>query len=382
MTMTTMNVGLIGCGNISAAYLGLAPVFKDIRFVAVSDMNEDTALARAKEFGVKARTVTDLLASRDIDIVVNLTIPDAHYDVTKRILDAGKHAYTEKPLVLTLKQGKSLADLAAAKGLRIGSAPDTFLGGAHQQARQIIDAGGIGRVTSGTAHFMGPGMEMWHPNPDFFFKPGGGPVLDMGPYYITNLVQLIGPVKRVAALATSAQTERTITSQPRAGETIPVQTPTTIHALLEFENGATITLNVSWDVKAHRHDNMELYGTQGSLFVPDPNHFGGTLEQSDASGAISAVDVWDHPFGQANWELDGKAPRANYRTAGLADMAAAIIADRPHRCGLDLAVHVTDVMASILKSGETGKFIDMTTTCERPAALSPDEARALMVAPA
>ncbi len=204
----------------------------------------------------------------------------------------------------------------------------------------------------------------------------------MGPYYITNLVQLIGPVKRVAALATSAQTERTITSQPRAGETIPVQTPTTIHALLEFENGATITLNVSWDVKAHRHDNMELYGTQGSLFVPDPNHFGGTLEQSDASGAISAVDVWDHPFGQANWELDGKAPRANYRTAGLADMAAAIIADRPHRCGLDLAVHVTDVMASILKSGETGKFIDMTTTCERPAALSPDEARALMVAPA
>ncbi|SEQ55307.1 Predicted dehydrogenase [Loktanella sp. DSM 29012] len=374
----TMNIGLIGCGNISAAYLGLAPTFKDIRFVAVSDMNEEVALARAAEFGVKARTVTDLLASDDIDIIVNLTIPDAHYDVTKRILDAGKHAYTEKPLVLTLKQGKSLTDLAAAKGLRIGSAPDTFLGGAHQQARQIIDDGGIGRVTSGTAHFMGPGMEMWHPNPDFFFKPGGGPVLDMGPYYITNLVQLIGPVKRVGALATAAQTERTITSQPRAGETIPVQTPTTIHALLEFENGAAITLNVSWDVKAHRHANMELYGSDGTLFVPDPNHFGGALEQSDAAGTITEVPVWDHPFGRVNWELDGKNPRANYRTAGLADMAAAIEADRPHRCALDLAVHVTDVMTSILKSGETGKFIDMTTTCERPAALSPDDARALL----
>ncbi|MFZ3581489.1 Gfo/Idh/MocA family protein [Loktanella sp. DJP18] len=376
--MTTMNVGLIGCGNISTAYLTLAPTYKNIRFVAISDMNEDVALAKAKEFGLKARTVSDLLASDDIDIIVNLTIPDAHYDVTKRILDAGKHAYTEKPLVLTLKQAKSLADLSAAKGLRIGSAPDTFLGGAHQQARQIIDDGGIGTVTSGTAHFMGPGMEMWHPNPDFFFKPGGGPVLDMGPYYITNLVQLLGPVKRVAAISSAAQTSRTITSQPRAGESIPVEVATTIHALLSFESGATITLNVSWDVKKHRHANMELYGAEGALFVPDPNHFGGVLEQADAAGNVTEVPVWDHPFGKINWELDGKNPRANYRTAGLADMAAGIIDNRPHRCGLELAVHVTDVMTSILKSGETGQFVDMTTTCERPAALGPDAARALL----
>jgi predicted dehydrogenase len=376
--MTILNVGLIGCGNISAAYLTLAPTFKNIRFVAVSDMNEEAALARGKEFGIKARTVSDLLAAEDIDIVVNLTIPDAHYDVTKRILDSGKHAYTEKPLVLTLKQAKSLADLAAAKGLRIGSAPDTFLGGAHQQARQIIGDGGIGAVTSGTAHFMGPGMEMWHPNPDFFFKPGGGPVLDMGPYYITNLVQLIGPVKRVAALSSSAQKERTITSEPRAGETIPVQTPTTIHALLSFENGATITLNVSWDVKAHRHANMELYGTEGTLFVPDPNHFGGALEQADAEGTITTVPVWDHPFGRMNWDLNKDTPCANYRTAGLADMAAGIVDNRPHRCNLELAVHVTDVMTSILKSGEMGQYVDMTTTCDRPAALGPDAARDLL----
>ena len=374
----TMNIGLIGCGNISTAYLTLAPTFKDIRFVAVSDMNPDTARAQADRFGLEARSVDDLLASDDIDIVVNLTIPDAHYAVTKRILEAGKHAYTEKPLVLSLEDGKALVQLAEAKGLRVGSAPDTFLGGAHQQARALIDEGGIGTVTSGTAHFMGPGMEMWHPNPDFFFKRGGGPVLDMGPYYITNLVQLIGPVKRVAAVSSSAQETRTISSQPRAGETIPVETPTTIHALLSFETGATVTLNVSWDVKSHRHANMELYGTGGTLYVPDPNHFGGTLERSDAGGTIEDVPVWEHPFGQANWEMDSANPRANYRTAGLADMAAAIAEDRPHRCGLDLAVHVTDVMTGILRSGEMGQFVTMTTTCARPEALSPDEARALL----
>ncbi|SEM95548.1 Predicted dehydrogenase [Loktanella fryxellensis] len=376
--MTILNVGLIGCGNISTAYLTLAPKYRNIQFIAVADMNEEGALAKAKEFGLKARTVSDLLASDDIDIIVNLTIPDAHYDVTKRILDAGKHAYTEKPLVLTLKQAKSLADLAAAKGLRIGSAPDTFLGGAHQQARHIVDDGGIGTVTSGTAHFMGPGMEMWHPNPDFFFKPGGGPVLDMGPYYITNLVQLLGPVKRVAAISSAAQTERTITSQPRAGETIPVQVATTIHALLAFESGATVTLNVSWDVKAHEHNNMELYGTNGVLFVPDPNHFGGVLRQSDAEGTVTEVPEWEHPFNVINWDLQKAIPRANYRTAGLADMAQGIVEDRPHRCALDLAVHVTDVMTSILKSGELGQFVDMTTTCDRPAALGPDAARALL----
>ena len=376
--MTILNVGLIGCGNISTAYLTLAPTYKNIRFVAISDMNEEVALAKAKEFGLKARTVTDLLASNDIDIIVNLTIPDAHYDVTKRILDAGKHAYTEKPLVLTLKQAKSLADLAASKGLRIGSAPDTFLGGAHQQARQIIDDGGIGTVTSGTAHFMGPGMEMWHPNPDFFFKPGGGPVLDMGPYYITNLVQLLGPVTRVAAMSNRAQKERTITSQPRAGETIPVEVATNIHALLQFESGAIITLGTSWDVKAHDHNNMELYGTNGALFVPDPNHFGGVLRQAGPDGTVAEVAEWEHPFSVINWDLQKAIPRANYRTAGLADMAAAIIDDRPHRCGLELAVHVTDVMTSILKSGETGKFVDMTTTCARPEALGPDAARALL----
>lgn len=375
--MKTMNVGLIGCGNISAAYLGLAPNFKGIQFVAVSDMNIDNANARAQEFGLEARTVDALLASDDIDVIVNLTIPDAHYDVTTAILNAGKHAYSEKPLVLTLEQGKALAELAASKGLRIGAAPDTFLGGAHQQARAIIDDGGIGRVVAGTAHVMGNGMESWHPNPDFFFLPGAGPVLDIGPYYVTNLIQLLGPVKRVAALSSSAHETRTIGNGPRLGEVVPVKTPTNIHALLEFEQGATITMSTSWDIKSHRHANMELYGTEGTLYVPDPNFFGGLLEQSDTDGNISAVTAWDHPFGVNNQGLDTDNPRANYRTAGLSDMVVAIQEDRPHRCALALAVHATDVMTSILKSGETGQFVNTTTTCDRPDALTPDAARAL-----
>ena len=376
--MGKMKAGLIGCGNISTSYLGLAPNFAGFEFVAVSDLNHAAAEARAAEYGLEARSVDDLLASDDIDVIVNLTIPDAHCEVTTRILEAGKHAYSEKPLVLTLDEGKALAALAKSKGLRVGSAPDTFLGGAHQQARQIIDVGGIGRVVAGTAHVMSRGMEHWHPNPDFFFLPGAGPVLDIGPYYVTNLIQLLGPVKRVAALASSANAERTIRSEPRKGEKIPVKTPTNLHALLEFEQGATITFSASWDVKAHRHANMELYGTDGSLFVPDPNFFGGTLEQAGDDGEIAEVPAWDHPFGKPNQNLDTDEPRANYRTAGLAEMLVAITEDRPHRCSLELAVHATDVMTSILRSGETGQFVDLTTTCDRPAPLDPDAARALL----
>lgn len=372
-----LGVGIIGCGNISTSYLRLAPIFKGIEMRAVADLNMDAAKARAEEFGVRAETVEGLLAADDIDIIVNLTIPDAHYPVTKSIIEAGKHAYSEKPLVLSLEQGKELRDLAKAKGVRIGSAPDTFLGGTHQHARAIIDSGEVGRIVAGTAHVLSHGMEHWHPNPDFFFLPGGGPMLDLGPYYVTNLIQMIGPVKRVGALATKATETRVISSQPRAGEEIPVKTPTNIHALLEFANGATITVSTSWDIWAHRHANMELYGTEGSLFVPDPNFFGGKLEKSGAGPDIEEVTVWDHPFGVPNQEHPHGAV-ANYRCAGLADMAVAIGEGRPHRCSMDLALHAVDVMVSILESGETGQFIDMTTTCERPAALGPDEAKALL----
>jgi predicted dehydrogenase len=375
--MTMMGIGIIGCGNISTTYLGLAPLFKGLRVVAVADMNMDAATARAAEYNVQAQSVDALLANPDVGLVINLTIPAAHYAITRAAVEAGKHVYSEKPVVLTLAEGVALRDLAAAKGVRIGSAPDTFLGGAHQQVRQMIDDGAIGRVTAGGCAFMGPGMEMWHPTPHFFFQPGAGPMLDMGPYYIGNLINFLGPIRRVGALTSSAHTTRTVTSQPNAGQVIPVNTPTNIHALLEFVNGATINLSVSWDVQAHKRVNMELYGTDGSLFVPDPNFFGGVIEMAGKDGKTAPVAGWDHPFSKANQD-HGRGPLANYRMAGVADMVAAIAEGRDHRCSFERSLHAVDAMTAALTSGETGQFVTLTTSCTRPEALSPAAAAALL----
>jgi len=372
-----LGVGILGCGNISKTYFELSPLFRGIEIRACADLNPDAAKASAEKYGVRAESIDGLLKADDIDIVINLTIPDAHWPVSRDILSAGKHVYSEKPLVLDLADGAAMAALAAEKGLKVGSAPDTFLGGAHQQARQAIDDGRVGRITSGTCHVMSHGMEHWHPNPDFFFLPGGGPILDLGPYYIANLVNLVGPVKRVASLTSMATDTRTITSEPRKGEKIPVKTPTNIHALLEFENGASVTLTASWDVWAHRHQNMELYGTEGSLFVPDPNFFGGEVLATARGGEAAALGSWDHPFGVPNQE-HSNGMMANYRAAGLADMARAISEGDDFRCSLERALHAVDVMVSILKSGETGSFIEIGTKCTRPEALGPEAAKALL----
>ena len=377
MAKKKLGVGVIGCGNISKAYFSLAPLFRGIEMRACADIDPDAAKVRAKEFKLRRETVEGLLASDDIDIVVNLTIPAAHYDVSGRILDAGKHVYSEKPFVLSVEEGLDLKARAEAKNLRIGSAPDTFLGGAHQLARHIVDSGALGKITSGACTVMSHGMEHWHPNPDFFFQPGGGPILDLGPYYISNLVQLIGPVRRVAALTTIPAAERTITSKPRRGETIPVATPTTVHALLDFANGATVTFKSSWDVWTHGHAPMELYGEEGTIFVPDPNFFGGEVRTTRRAKDAKKLPHWDHPFSQPNQEHPEGA-RANYRTAGLADMAMAIREGRPHRCSMEAALHAVDVMTGILRSGETGAFVEMRTTCERPEALGVKAAARLL----
>lgn len=372
-----MRVGVIGCGNISTAYFSLAPLFKGLKITACADMNMASAQAQADKFGLKAMSVDDLLADKDIDAVVNLTIPAAHYPITRRILEAGKHAYSEKPLVLTIEEGLELRRIADAKGLKAGCAPDTFLGGAHQRARKAIDDGDVGTITTGTAHVMNFGMEHWHPNPDFFYAPGGGPVLDLGPYYVSNLINLIGPVKRVGALAATPQKQRTIANGARLGETVPVLTPTTVHGLLEFHTGAVVTLTASWDVFAHRHANMELYGSEGSIYVPDPNFFGGKVLATKRNGPAEELSAWDHPLGIPNQEHpQGKV--ANYRTAGLADMAIAIAEGRDIRCSLERTLHGVDVMTSLLKSGETGEFIALQTSCTQPAYLGPEEARALL----
>jgi predicted dehydrogenase len=240
-------------------------------------------------------------------------------------------------------------------------------------ARHLVDQGRLGQISSGTCFVQSPGMEMWHPNPDFFFKPGGGPILDLGPYYISNLVQLLGPVKRVAAMSMSAQTERTITSAPRFGQKITVETPTTIHAILQFHSGAQITYCASWDVWQHGHAPMELYGATGTLHVPDPNFFGGEVRLTHERAFTSIGTEWDHPFSRPN---DGV--NANYRAAGLADMALAIMEGRAHRCSLEFALHVVDVMTSILRAGETGQVLDLETTCARPDALPPIAAQGLL----
>jgi predicted dehydrogenase len=372
-----LGVGIIGCGNISATYLTLAPQFRGIEIRACADVNMDAARARASEYGIRALTVEELLADGAVDIVVNLTTPDAHHAVSARALDAGKHVYSEKPFVLSVREGLDLKRRAERHGLRVGSAPDTFLGGSHQLARKLVDDGALGAVTSGTCTVMSHGMESWHPNPDFFYQPGAGPVLDMGPYYITALVNLIGPVRRVAAMAAIPARERVITSKPRHGETIRVNTPTTVHALLEFASGALVTLVTSWDVWKHGHAPIELYGVAGSLFVPDPNFIGGNVALTKRDVPVRRMPRWEHALSVPN-ERHPHGDRANYRTVGLADMALAIIEGRPHRCSLELALHAVDVMTAILRSGETGRFMEIRTICERPEALGITAARRLL----
>lgn len=371
-----MKVGLIGCGNISATYFKNVPLFKGMEVAACADIMPEAAKQAAERWGVKALSVDELLADSAIDAVVNITIPAAHCEVSCRILEAGKHLYSEKPLGLDMAEGRKIEQAAAAAGKQACCAPDTFMGGAHQLARQCLDDGAVGKITSGSCHVLNPGMEMWHPNPDFFFQPGGGPILDLGPYYITNLVNLLGPVKRLASMANAAQSERTITSEPRAGEKVKVEVQTTVLALLEFVNGAVITLSASWDVWAHRHANMELYGTEGSLYVPDPNFFNGDVIKVGTDGQQETLPPGDHPLYITN-EIHEMGKLANYRAIGLAEMADAVAANREPRCSLSRALHVLEVMAGILAGAEAGKFVEMETSCERPAHFGAAEAGAL-----
>ncbi|MGV8951805.1 MAG: Gfo/Idh/MocA family protein [Cypionkella sp.] len=376
--MANLGIGIIGCGNISTSYLRLAPLFKGLEVRSVADVNMDVAKARAAEFGVAAQSVEDLLGNPAIDVVINLTIPEAHYRVTRAILEAGKHAYSEKPLVLTLDEGKALRDLAASKGLAVGCAPDTFLGGTHQQARALIDEGKLGVITTGNAAIQGHGPEAWHPNPGFFYLPGAGPIMDMGPYYIASMINLLGPVRRVGALTSAATSTRVIGSGVDAGKEIEVKTPSNIQALLEFHSGATIAFSASWDVWHHKRNHFELYGTEGTLYVPDPNFFGGPLEMAGRDGVLHQVAPWDHPFSVVNQKGHRGEDQANYRTAGMADMVMAVTEGRDARCSLERTLHGVDVMTACLTSGATGQFVTLTTTCTRPEPLGPEAARALL----
>ena len=364
-----LGVGIIGCGKISRIYLENLRAFEATEVRAVADLDLERARATATEHGVAVGcSVEDLLADPAVEVVVNLTVPQAHHLVSRAALQAGKHLYSEKPLALDRSESRELLDLAEAAGLRIGCAPDTFLGGGIQTCLEAIDGGLIGRPVAAGGFMMSHGPESWHPSPAFFFRKGGGPLFDMGPYYLTALIALMGPIARVTASAAITFPERTVGSRPLAGTTIPVDTPTHVAGVLEFASGAIGTLTTSFDVWGARLPFLEIYGTHGSLSVPDPNTFGGSVALLEA--------------GSKEWrDLPVTRPHAsNSRGVGLADMAQALRAGTAHRASGDLGHHVVDVMQGLLDSAERRVHVEATSLCGRPAAM-PLEGQRLRSAP-
>ncbi|TWB58481.1 putative dehydrogenase [Rhizobium sp. ERR 922] len=373
-----LGIGVIGCGNISMTYLRNAALFAGVELRVCADISADVAALRAREYGIRALSVDQLLADPEVDLVLNLTVPAVHFDVTMSALSAGKHVFTEKPLATSAADGRVLVAAAKRRGLQLGSAPDTFLGAAGRRARRLMDEGAIGRPVSGTAFMMGRGMEHWHPNPQFYYQPGGGPVFDMGPYYLTMLVNLLGPVVRVMAMATKGQEERLITADgPFKNTRFKVGTPTNILSLLEFQSGATVNFGASWDVFRHSNHPIELHGTEGSLRLPDPDTFGGTVSLSERGADWYDFESDGELYGARNWPFN--APdRANYRMLGVADLARALEEGRPPRASGELALHVLEIMEAILQSGESRQSVSIGAQFTPPPRLDEDEARSLL----
>jgi len=351
-------VGIIGCGNISKIYALAGRKFEGIELVACADIDVSRARALAEEEGIpRALDVSQLLADPGIELVINLTIPAAHAEITTRAIEKGKHVYSEKPLALRRRQARECIGLAREKGLRIGCAPDTFLGAGLQTCRKLIDEGAIGVPLAGAGFMLSRGPESWHPNPEFFYKKGGGPLFDMGPYYLTAFAALLGSVRRVTASARSSFRQREITSQPLAGTLIDVDVHTHVTAVLDFDSGPIVTLTTSFDVTGTRLPKIEIFGSEGTLSVPDPNTFGGP--------------VWLLRRGEKEWrEMPLEFGYAeNSRGIGVADMAAAIAAGRDHRANERIAYHVLDLMHSIFDASETGRHIEMQSIMSRPEPL-------------
>ncbi len=353
-----LRVGLIGCGAINNAYFkGLAPFSTLAQITACADLDPARARAKAAEHGVaQARSVQELLADPAIDAVLNLTVPAAHAAVNLAALRAGKHAYCEKPFSLTYREGLAVLHEAKKRKLRVGCAPDTVLGAGIQTCRKLIDRGVIGRPVAATANMLCHGHEGWHPNPAFYYQAGGGPLFDMGPYYLTALVVMLGPVKSVSALAQTTFRERLIASAPLRGKKIRVTTPTHLCGALEFP-GTVATVTMSFDVWAHQQPMLEIYGTEGSLHCPDPNTFGGE------------VRVWTTK--KREWEnvpLIHDEPVG--RGIGLADLADALRRRRPHRMNGEMGLHVVEAMEAFHLSARSGRKIVLKSPCSRPEPLT------------
>jgi predicted dehydrogenase len=356
--MKKVRIGVIGCGAISGAYLGMAKNFPIVEMAACADMNLEAAKKKAAEFNIPtACTVEELLADKSIEIVLNLTVPKAHVPIGIAALEAGKHTYAEKPLGINRDEARKLVSLAQQKNLRVGCAPDTFMGAGIQTARKVIERGMIGQPVAFTAFMLSPGHESWHPSPEFYYEVGGGPMFDMGPYYLTALLNLFGPVKKIVGMATMAIPERTITSQPKAGKKIKVETPDHIAGQIEFTNGAMGTIMQSFATRFGQHNRAQpitVYGTEGTMNVPDPNQFDGPV----------SVQLKDE---KEMHEIPHEFVKGYGRSIGLADMAYAIRSGRTHRASLEQAFAVLDLMQGFLDSATSGKIYIPTTNYERPA---------------
>ncbi len=358
--MEKVRVGVVGCGMISTIYLkNMTTVFGGIlEVVSCADIVDGRALeAAGKCQGVRAVSVDELIDDDSIELVVNLTIPKAHAEIAMRAIGSGKHIYNEKPLTIMPIEARKLLSAAQKKGLLVGSAPDTFMGAGYQTCRELIDNDVVGRPVAASACMLCRGHERWHPAPEFYYQIGGGPMMDMGSYYLTALISLLGPVSRVTGSTTASFPTRTITSQPLAGKVVPVEVPTHISGILNFACGAVATITTSFDVWHTQAPKMELHGTKASLVMPDPNTFGGPiyLRQSD----------------QKDWqEVKVSRPYVeNSRGLGIADMARAIRTGRGHRASGQMAYHVLDLMHAINDSSARGRHFQMETTCSQPAAM-------------
>ena len=357
-----IKIGMVGVGCISGIYLkNFKETFKNIELVAVCDLVRERAEKAQKEYGIPKiyDTMHELFADPEIDIVLNLTRPYEHYEVSRAALLAGKHVYSEKPLGADFEEGTALVKLAEEKGLWIGGAPDTFLGAGIQTCRKLIDEGLIGEVIGGRCTMACHGMESWHPDPDFYYQRGGGPMLDMGPYYITALINLLGGVREIYAKARTTFKERLITAEPHRGEIIKVTVPTHYECILTFDSGVSVSFLTSFDLYNPKQKNIQLYGTKGNITVPDPNTFGaqnGMIYLDGATGEERELPL----------EFDYSE---NSRCLGLADLAAAIENARPPRTSYKQTYHVLEVMTGAMKSAESGKPYVMTTHFEREAPL-------------
>ena len=355
--MNSISVGVIGCSNISPAYFHNSKLFEVLKIVACADIIPEVAKIRGEEYNVRVLSVKELLSDPEIDIVLNLTTPGVNAEIAMAALEAGKSTSCEKPLAVSVSDGAGIIEKGRSTNQRVGCAPDTFFGGGHQTCRKLIDDGWIGKPISGTAFMMCHGHESWHPNPAFYYKRGGGPMFDMGPYYLSALVNLLGPVESVCASTARTSDERIATSTARKGDTIPVEVTTHLAGTLLFNSGAIVTMVMSFDVWHHTHSHLEIYGTEGSMCVPDPNGFGGLVRIRRSADKEWQTVPLSHGFTE------------NSRIIGVADMAHAMLSNRTHRCSGELAYHVLEVMSAFDKSSEFQKHIQIQSTCERPAML-------------